>query len=173
MNRRADAPAGAKNRTSAFRKPRVDKVPRNVIAEISAEPVPTASGGNSLAVRTQKTIPRTEVSPVPATSAYALRRIGSRSWVGTLAAIPVVISGRCRDPYSIDLECRREFRCLARRSGIDPAYGEIDHQVHRFVRNLVAGHPPDIFAINEEGQPSRLPVQSNGVPAFGQALSRQ
>src|SRR4029450_10772388 len=141
MSRLADAPAGARKRTNPLRKPRVDRVPRNVIAAISAEPVPTASGDSNRAVSTQKANPRIEVSPVPAMSAYALRRMGSRRWVATLAAIPVVISGGCGDPNSVDLECRREPGGLVRRPGINATYGEVDHEIHRFIRNLVASHP--------------------------------
>src|SRR4030095_630015 len=110
----ADAPAGARKRTNALRKPRVDKVPRNVIAEINAEPIPTASGDNRRAVRTQKASPKTDVSPVPTTRAYALRRIGSRRWVATPAAIPVVISRGRGDPNPVDLECRWELCGLVR-----------------------------------------------------------
>ena len=170
MSRRADVPAGARKRTSPLRKPRVDSVPRNVIAEINAEPVPTASGDSNRAVSTQKAIPRTDVSPVPATSAYALRRMGSRRWVATLVrfrssyqAAVVIRTGRSRMSLGTG--------GLVRRPGIDPTYGEVDHEIHRFIRNLVAGHPPHLFVVNEEGQPFRLPVQSKGVPAFSEALS--
>src|SRR5687767_4865501 len=145
MSRRADAPAGARKRTSALRKPRVDRVPRKVIAEISAEPIPTASGVNSRAVRTQKAIPRTDVSPVPAMSAYALRRIGSRRCVATPVAIPVVMSRGCGDPNPVDLECRWKPGGLVRRPGIDATDGEVDHQIHRLIRNLFAVHPPHLF----------------------------
>src|SRR4029450_6618261 len=128
MSRRAEAPAGARKRTSALRRPRVDRVPRNVIAEISAEPVPTASGGNSRAVRTQNAIPTIDVSPVPAMSAYALRRIGSRRWVTTLAVIPVVMSGGSGDPDPVDLERRREPRGLVRWPGVDSVYGRGEYE---------------------------------------------
>ena len=143
-------------------------MPRNVIAAISAARFPPLQGQQP-AVSTHKAKPKIEVRPVPAMSASALRRMGSRRWVATLAAIPVVISVGRGDPNPVDLECRREPGGLVGRPGINPTYGEVDHEVHRFIRNLVAGHLPHLFAINEEGNRSgSRPVK--GVPTFSEAF---
>ena len=42
--------------------------------------MPTSPAGSQWAASAQKTRPSTEVMPVPAINAYALRRIGSRRW---------------------------------------------------------------------------------------------
>ena len=58
-------------------------------------------------------------------------------------------------------------------TGVDPADGQVEHEVHRLVGDLVAGDPPHPDAVDEELQASGRPVQPERVPVLGQVGARQ